>query len=317
MPSALTANTQIAFAARLVDIEELHLATALAEAVTSVGVPPLDAELARFVPAASLQQLARYGLRGEQFFPVPALLSTTPRLVGYYRLLYGISQKELYRRFGRFRALEEKGLLSPATAQALPDLVSALVEAGVQLLANLVDVTQGRIRDLQLLTLGAQLRGSLLNEIGRAATRVVFRRIRQAVADSAVEFESPTEIILRNSAGRQVRIAFSSDPDIAVVEQMSAEATNRLSIEIKGGEDVSNVHNRLGEAEKSHQKAREAGFTEFWTILNSPVDARAARRASPTTQRFFDLGRITNPADPEWVEFRDQLTSRLGLPASS
>ena len=43
---------------------------------------------------------------------------------------------------------------------------------------------------------------------------------------------------------------------------------NRIAIEIKGGTDVSNLHNRLGEAEKSHQNARLLGFTQFWTIIN-------------------------------------------------
>ena len=26
-------------------------------------------------------------------------------------------------------------------------------------------------------------------------------------------------------------------------------------------------HNRIGEAEKSHQKAKAGGFTRYWTIL--------------------------------------------------
>ena len=92
---------------------------------------------------------------------------------------------------------------------------------------------------------------------------------------------------------------------------------NRLAVEIKGGTDVSNVHNRLGEAEKSHQKAQEQGFTEFWTIVNAPVDEETARRESPTTQEFFQLSEIIDPSNSEWVRFRDELTSRLGIPAAS
>jgi len=173
-----------------------------------------------------------------------------------------------------------------------------------------------RIRDLQLLTLGAQLRGSRLNEIGRAATEVVFRRIHAAISPSAVISDSPLEIVLRNAAGRRVTIAFSSDPDIAVSEQLSSSVTRRLAIEIKGGTDGSNIHNRLGEAEKSHIKARDKGYTEFWTIKNVAMDQRVAAQESPTTNLFFDLDRIVDPADPEWTRFRDELTSRLGVPAS-
>jgi hypothetical protein len=157
------------------------------------------------------------------------------------------------------------------------------------------------------------LRGGLLNEIGRAATEIVFRRIRAAIADSAIVREAPAELILRNAAGRHVTVSFSSDPDIAVSEELSASITNKLAIEIKGGTDVSNIHNRLGEAEKSHQKAKAKGFTEFWTIKNASVEPAAAAKETPTTNLFFDLARIIDPDDSEWVRFRDELTSRLGV----
>jgi hypothetical protein len=32
-----------------------------------------------------------------------------------------------------------------------------------------------------------------------------------------------------------------------------------VAVEIKGGKDYSNIHNRIGEAEKSHQKAKKEG----------------------------------------------------------
>ncbi len=89
-----------------------------------------------------------------------------------------------------------------------------------------------------------------------------------------------------------------------------------LAVEVKGGTDVSNIHNRLGEAEKSHQKAKGKGFTECWTIINAAVDLTLAKRESPTTAQFFYLEKILDPGDPDWLAFRDQLTSRLGVPAS-
>jgi len=46
---------------------------------------------------------------------------------------------------------------------------------------------------------------------------------------------------------------------------------NRISIEVKGGTDYSNIHNRLGEAEKTHQNAKAAGFTEFWTVITLKI----------------------------------------------
>src|SRR5215831_11086308 len=62
------------------------------------------------------------------------------------------------------------------------------------------------------------------------------------------------------------------------------------SIEIKGGGDLSNIHNRIGEAEKSHQKAKNEGYVECWTmvgVVDSNLDL--ARRESPTTDRFYHI----------------------------
>jgi hypothetical protein len=54
----------------------------------------LDDELHEFVSSQRLAFVARKGLRGELFFPVPYVLGTKPTLVGYYRFLLGFSQKE-------------------------------------------------------------------------------------------------------------------------------------------------------------------------------------------------------------------------------
>lgn len=55
--------------------------------------------------------IASFGLRGEVFIPVPCVLRANPYLLGYYRLLLGLSQKETYNKgpFGRFKAMEERG----------------------------------------------------------------------------------------------------------------------------------------------------------------------------------------------------------------
>lgn len=64
-------------------------------------------------------------------------------------------------------------------------------------------------------------------------------------------------------------IQFASDPDIVIRDVIAKNSyRNIIAIEVKGGTDVSNIHNRIGEAEKSHQKARLAGYVECWTIMN-------------------------------------------------
>ena len=309
-------RTQVSFARRLLEIDGMHLGPALASAVERVSIKDLDEQLARFVPDDHLGRVAAAGLRGERLFPVPVLLEDSPRLIAYYRLLYGLSQKEFYRTLGRFRSMEVRGVVSEAAREDLDELCSSLCETAWLLFQGADAFDTARIRDLQLLTLGAQLRGGSLNKRGRDATKLVFERIRAAVADSAIEEESKSHLLVRNASGRLVRISFSADPDIAIAEELTEGFENRLAIEIKGGTDVSNIHNRLGEAEKSHQKAQGEGFREFWTIINAPVGAEAARRASPTTQEFFQLEEIRGSTNAEWTRFRDQLTSRLGVPAA-
>lgn len=50
-------------------------------------------------------------------------------------------------------------------------------------------------------------------------------------------------------------IEFAPDPDIVIREEFSkGKYRNIITIEVKGGTDFSNIHNRVGEAEKSHQR---------------------------------------------------------------
>jgi hypothetical protein len=110
-----------------------------------------------------------------------------------------------------------------------------------------------------------------------------------------------------------VLFEFSSDPDVRVTEQLASQTRPTLSIEIKGGADASNIHNRLGEAEKSHLKARTRGFREFWTIVAVDVEDVAARRASPTTGQFFNLGRLLTAGTDDHERFRELLCSLVGI----
>jgi hypothetical protein len=49
-----------------------------------------------------------------------------------------------------------------------------------------------------------------------------------------------------------VEVRFGSDPDVSITQQLKSQQRKLVAIELKGGTDVSNVWNRLGEAEKSH-----------------------------------------------------------------
>lgn len=149
------------------------------------------------------------------------------------------------------------------------------------------------------------------------ANQAVFELIHSFVAHS-VQNAEPSRLELRNAAERKVAIAFSADPDISIVEEVSSNSfRNIIAIEIKGGGDQSNIWNRLGEAEKSHQTAKHRGFTEFWTIYNLPtLDLAKAVEKSPTTNRFYSLPDLLVSSTPAFADFRDRLVSLVGIAAS-
>jgi hypothetical protein len=86
-----------------------------------------------------------------------------------------------------------------------------------------------------------------------------------------------------------------------------------IAIEVKGGRDFSNIHNRVGEAEKSHQKARAGGFTECWTIVNvDRTDFDTAKRESPSTDRFYRISDLIDQSSEAYRDFRDRIQALTG-----
>ena len=310
---AQSADLQIDFWARLQQIRSKYLADALAQAVKSLNVKDLDRELEQNVGNENLAPLTMHGLRGEVFFPIPVLLKAKPQLLGYYRLLYGRSQKDFYKSpFGRFKAMEVNNLLSQENEALLASLCECLVHTGAKLLRAIQPMSLTAVHELQLLTVGPQLRGSQNVSIGRGATKQVFDLIRKLVARH-VQNSTESVISVKNAAGRIVQIAFAPDPDITIIETMPTTSVPSTSIEIKGGSDVSNVHNRIGEAEKSHLNAKDSGFTRFWTILKARVSNARAKSQSPTTTAFFNLDDILDESSDGHTRFKELLYQTVGV----
>lgn len=310
-------DLQIAFRQRLSELREVLLLDALLNVVRRMDIDQINSELKEFVNMGALAKVASWGLRGELLFPVPCLLRASPSLLGYYRLLLGFSQKQFYGRdhgFGPFKKMEERGILAAKLETDLEEMCRALCRSSEYLVDGVTPLDKNSLHELTLLTLGPQLRGGALNRLGTDATEKVFRLIKRHVAGSVID-TSPRSIKLRNAAGRVVRVEFAADPDICIREELaSGEFHNLVAIEIKGGRDVSNIHNRIGEAEKSHQKARKRGFVECWTIVGvSTLDLDLARRESPSTDRFLRIDAIENSHAPDFREFREQLLARVGL----
>src|SRR5207253_11212246 len=119
----------------------------------------------------------------------------------------------------------------------------------------------------------------------------------------------------RNAAGRVVLISLSADPDVGIEEEFSGRLRQKVAIEIKGGTDKSNAHNRAGEAEKSHQKAKSEGFRDFWTIIaKKGLDVEKLKRESPTTNSWFDATQVLGREGEDWEEFRNRIAGQAGIP---
>lgn len=312
-------DLQVSFAFRLTEADTLYLRSALAEAVANTRLTDIDKDLAELAPNDALQRMATKGMRGELAFPTPCILSHSPRLLAYYRMLLGYSHKSFYGKgtgLSKFKALETSGNITSSIESRLKELCAFLSERAGYLVSALDEdqLTSRFLEDLTIMTLGPQLRGGKNNQIGGDATREVFDIIHAIVRDAVVD-SSPHHLSLTNAAGRKITIKFAADPDIIIEESIGSSATRKqVAIEIKGGTDVSNLYNRLGEAEKSHQKARNKGFVECWTVVNvADFDEEIARQNTPSTNQFFVLNRLKQADSAEYVAFRDLISSHAGI----
>lgn len=314
-------DAQVKFAAALLDSRSIHLQEALLAAVATLSRDDLDAELAAYAPPHTLALLDEQGLAGELVFPVPSLLRAHPRLLGYYRLLYGYSQKEFYgagSSLGRFKSMEERGVIGRAASPDVEDLVKGLCEAAALLIMGIgpEKITAGFLDDLTLLTLGPQLRGGANVRKGAAGIQTVFNTIYDIV-QGAVLSTTSTMMEIQNATGRKVFIQFAPDPDIIIREKMaSGTFRNIIAIEVKAGSDFSNIHNRIGEAEKSHNKAKagEGGYTECWTVVNvDNIDMELARKESPSTNRFYRISDLVAGEGADYEDFVERLVSLTGI----
>jgi len=311
---------QIDFSKSLKAIRNELLQQALLTTVRDSSLQEIDAQLREYVSEDDLKLLAAHGLRGELLFPVPYLLRQNPRLLGYYRLLLGISQKAFYGsevRAGVFKSMEANGTLSTRQDELLPSLCTDMVRCASLLLAALdeEDIEMQFLDNLTLLTLGPQLRGGANVRKGSAGIVVVFETIRDIVKGSITK-QSSKRIEIENAAGRSVVIQFAADPDIVILEEIAPDVhRNIIAIEVKSGTDFANIHNRIGEAEKSHQKARQAGFVECWTIVNvDRIDLGMAQKESPSTNRFYRISELRKHVGEEFVDFRTRVISLAGIP---
>lgn len=312
-------DLQISFYFRFQEIKELYLGEALQKAINSMEIPILDKELSDLVPAEHLNKVSSFGIRGETFFPVPYTIITNPHLLGYYRLLYGISQKDFYNKktFSRFKALEQRGRINIKLTNLIPALCKSLISTGQRLLDAINILSLDIIRTLQIITIGPQLRGGILNKIGQDATIEVYKLIKNIVKPY-ISSSTPRSITIKNEPDRAILINFSADPDISIKEILPTGVNPIVAIEIKGGGDASNIYNRIGEAEKSHKAARDSGFLHLWTIVRAVFNKDTLRLKYPnlTTTQFFNLELLNDTMSQEYQRFRELFCSLISIRSS-
>ena len=317
-------SLQIGFAMRLMSLKQKCLQVALRKAVSAVDIGDLDKDLVAYAGKEYVAKMAAKGLRGELLFATPCIIKKSPALLGYYRLLLGYSQKSFYNRatgFSAFKKCEDDDVLTTIASSKLSEACVELCNAGKILFDGIGEelISKSILHELSLLTLGPQLRGAVSNTIGQDGIKSVFQIILSIVKTSAVMHdESSGIIVVENAAKRRVTIEFSPDPDIVITEKISEKTTKKIvAIEIKAGADIANIHNRLGEAEKSHQKAKIDGFAECWTIFNVDLDYSIAKKESPSTNRFYKLSCLQDACSDEFSDFKDQVIYFTGIPNSN
>ena len=155
---------QVAFYHLLVAARKQWFIDALWDALKSLNQAAVKDEIKKYVPPDAQRLLAGAGLRDEYIFPVPAVLEAKPSLVGYYRMLLGAPQKSFYKSstgMGPFKTMEELGTISDNQRKRLPAFCKSMAGVLAELVRQIEDITDRDVRELPLLTFGAQLQAQI------------------------------------------------------------------------------------------------------------------------------------------------------------
>lgn len=310
---------QVYFAAFLARVRQTSLHAAVRSAAKQVNPTTLRNEISQFAPAGGLQTIQGTGIRDEEVFTTPTILRNAPGTLGYYRLLLGISQKQFYTTatgLSVFKPMEERQEVTTTADPLIEDLCVALNDAMAVLIQQLPQPTlREDIDQLPLLTLGAQADGSWRGQIGQKATRGVFDAMKAVVKAQGKPYtETEVSITVVNNSHREVTLALAPDPDVVIREDVQGSLVYKAAIEIKGGADYANIHNRVGEAEKSHQKARGDGAQDCWTVIDlDRADVSVLKRESPTTREWLDLNEVLAQTGSGWQRLVTLTLSAMGI----
>lgn len=78
------------------------------------------------------------------------------------------------------------------------------------------------------------------------------------------------------------------------------------------------MHNRAGEAEKSHIKAKRQDFRDYWTLISLVgVSLQKLKSESPTTNSWFDVAQVLAREGNDWNEFSSRFADAAGIPVQT
>ena len=315
-----SASRQVAFHQLLVGARKTILMDALSETLSQIDPTELKNQMIRYVPRDAQMILAGAGIRDEHVFPAPIILETAPTLIGYYRLLLGVSRKSFYIKdsgMQLFSSMESNGSLNDQQKAGLDEFCKVMSRAFADLVRQISPtITSRDVHDLPLLTFGSQLQGGYNNTIGKIATNAVLLSLNEIVENYTVKKET-RKITINNNKAKICIIKVAGDPDI-VIDEITGKAPRKIiAIEIKGGTDVSNIHNRAGEAEKSHLKAKGQGYIACWTIIHKKgLDMEKIQGECPTTDLWFDISQIIVREGNDWDAFKIKIAEVIDIPIS-
>lgn len=311
-------NKQLFFIGVLNEARSNMLHEAITAACIKIKPDTLRLEMVEYVPPVGLKALQGSGIRDEEVYVIPSVLKEMPQALGYYRLLLGISQKQFYSSktgLAKFQKMENGSKL--VNVELFPDLCRAINETMTNFLCQIPPVAlRYDVNHLPIMALGVQADGSWRNKKGGEAAKIVFNAFKTIINETNARYQQHgnTSIDVTNNSGRRVDIIFGKDPDVKITEHFEHEVEYKAAIEIKGGDDTSNIHNRAGEAEKSHQKAKNDGAKSCWTVIRYESGLIESLKAdSPATSEWIDLNSIDNRSGRDWEKMERLIKSAVGI----
>ena len=305
----------------LVAARRLQLQPALARAVGEVGVTIIDGELRELVPAEALNHVAGLGLRGERVFPIPSVLEHAPPLIGYYRMLLGISKKEFQQtnKLGYGSVVGRRGAratMSPELVSALPRLCAAFIEPLVKVVYAMNTFDNRDLNDLALLTLGPTLQGGRNNVIGSRTSKAVFEALR-AGRGGLDRFRQRTACTVRGSQWAYLCID-RRGATLMFASTKPSRMAKKFPLSRSRSRVAKMPPTRITGRGKRRSLTSRRGFPVTitrWTIMvTRGLNQERLRQETPSSTELFDASEVMKRSGPGWKALRERFVETIDEP---